>query len=89
MGQATNALSVRQVEPLDATTTVLRTDQGPRGGVELFELESHAQAARCHGWSHATDEGRERGVAVIHAPRDDLPQAAVRAASAAEYRGRT
>jgi hypothetical protein len=57
------------------------------GVVQVFDLIDHPEADRCYAWSHAVDDSdRRRFVAVLHKPPVDSPQAAVRAAVAAEYR---
>lgn len=56
------------------------------GVVQVFDLEGHPAASRCYAWSHVTDEGKKRYVAVLHVPPVDSPQAAVRAAVVQEFR---
>ena len=51
------------------------------GEVLVFSLSQHASATLCYAWSV---DGRV--TAVLHEPPVDSPQAAVRAAIAAEYR---
>jgi hypothetical protein len=55
------------------------------GIVHVYELDGHPEATRCYAWSHETDEGKERFVAVLHVPPVDSPQAAVRAAIVQEH----
>ena len=50
------------------------------GTVEVFNLNGHPTATRCYAWSHETDEGKLRRVAVLHQGPVDSPEAAVRAA---------
>ena len=50
------------------------------GEVQVFELISHPGATRCYAWSHSTERGKRRFVAVLHKPPVDSPVAAVRAA---------
>ncbi len=56
------------------------------GLVEVFTLRGHPTAKRAYAWSHQTDEGQTRYVAVLHKPPVDSPQAAVREAIAVEPR---
>lgn len=58
------------------------------GAVEVFDLTGHAQAQRAYAWSHESDSGGRRYVAVLHVPPVDSPVKAVRAAIVAEYRAR-
>ena len=57
------------------------------GTVEVFALGDHPTATRCYAWSHETDEGKLRRVAVLHQGPVDSPSAAVRAAIVQEYHG--
>jgi hypothetical protein len=58
------------------------------GEVQVFELINHPTAKRAYAWSAAVDgSDRRRFVVVLHKPPVESPQAAVRAAIAAEYRG--
>lgn len=56
------------------------------GSVHIFSLEGHPEASRCYAWEAELDDGRTRTYAVLHAPPVDSPEAAVRAAIAADYR---
>ena len=62
-----------------------------QGTVSRFELAGHPTATLCYAWSvPATDDRRERFVAVLHTPDVDSAEKAVRAAIVAEHRsGRT
>ena len=55
------------------------------GEVQVFDIHGHPTATRCYAWSHETDEGNQRFVAVLHKGPVDSPQKAVRAAIADEY----
>lgn len=59
------------------------------GTVQVFDLEGHPEATRCYAWSHVTDEGKTRYVAVLHVPPVDSPETAVRAAIVQEFRSST
>lgn len=50
------------------------------GTVQVFGLHGHPTATRCYAWSHETDAGKERYVAVLHEGPVDAPAKAVRAA---------
>ena len=57
------------------------------GAVEVFRLKNHPKALLAYAWSHETDEGGRRyvavlGIAPIHSAAD-----AVRAAVASEAKG--
>lgn len=54
------------------------------GTVEVFDLIDHPTAQRAYAWAYETDEGKLRYVAVLREPPVDSPEAAVRAAIAAE-----
>ena len=55
------------------------------GMVDVFDLIDHPTAQRAYAWVHETDEGKTRHVVVLHEPPVDSPEAAVRAAIAAEH----
>ena len=61
-----------------------------RGEVSVFKLTGHpAGAKKCYAWSHAVEgSDHRRFVVVLHWPPIESPQTAVRAAIAAEYRGK-
>ena len=73
------------------TVPVVEEFQGQtiwQGDVEVFELQGHPKATRGYGWGHVTgehDQGR-RYFTILELPPVDSPQAAVRAAIAAEVR---
>lgn len=58
------------------------------GIVQVFDISGHPSATRCYAWSYVTDEktGKRRFFALLHQGPVDSPQAAVRAAIAAEFR---
>jgi hypothetical protein len=56
------------------------------GVVEVFDVTGHAVATRAFAWSHATDEGGRRYVAVLQLPAVVTAADAVRASIAAEAR---
>jgi hypothetical protein len=56
------------------------------GVVEVFALKGHPKAALAYAWSHETDQGGRRYVAVLGVDPIRTPQDAVRAAVAAEIR---
>jgi hypothetical protein len=57
------------------------------GVVEVFKLASH-EAPKAYAWSHESDSGGRRFVAVLHSPPVDSPLKAVQAALVQEYRQR-
>ena len=57
------------------------------GVVEVFELKGHPTAKRCYAWSHETDQGKRRFVAVLQQGPVDSPEKAVRAAIVQNQRG--
>lgn len=72
-----------------AAVLVLEQHEGRdvwRGTVEVFDLVGHTSASRCYAWSHATQGGRRKFYAVLHAPPVDSATAAVRAAIVSDYR---
>ena len=71
-----------------AVTEIFHEQTGWDGQVEVFDLICHPTAERVYAWAHETDEGRTRFVAVLHEGPVDSPQAAVRAAVAAESKER-
>ena len=56
------------------------------GIVQVFDLVDHPSASRCYAWSHETDAGNRRYVAVLHQGPIDSPEKAVRAAIVQEQR---
>ena len=56
------------------------------GIVEVFDLHGHSKANRAYAWSHQTDEGKTRHVAVLHVHPVNSALTAVRAAIIQEYR---
>jgi hypothetical protein len=54
------------------------------GIVEVFALKGHPKAGVAYAWSHETDEGGRRCVAVLGVPPIKRAQDAVRASIAAE-----
>jgi hypothetical protein len=54
------------------------------GVVEVFALKGHPKANLAYAWSHETDEGGRRYVAVLGIPPVNSAADAVRAAVAAE-----
>jgi hypothetical protein len=58
------------------------------GVVEVCDVRGHAVATRAYAWSHETDEGGRRYVAVLQVPPVVTPVDAVRAAIAAAHRAR-
>ncbi len=55
------------------------------GVVQVFDLIDHPKAKRAYAWSHETDEGKRRYVAVLHSGGIDSPVNAVKAAIVADY----
>jgi hypothetical protein len=55
------------------------------GVVEVFDLEGHPDANTAYAWSHETDEGTKRHVAVLHIPPVVDAITAVRAAFMRDY----
>jgi len=49
-----------------------------KGTVQVFDLTGHPTASRSYGWSHASEAGRRRFVAVLHRGPVDSPREAVR-----------
>jgi hypothetical protein len=58
------------------------------GMVEVFALKGHPKAGLAYAWSHETDEGGRRYVAVLGVPPIKSAQDAVRASIAAQTRER-
>jgi hypothetical protein len=56
------------------------------GTVEVFDLADHPSAQVVFAWSHESDSGGRRYVAVLGAGKVNTPIAAVRAAIVQEYR---
>lgn len=56
------------------------------GDVELFELAGHPKATHGYAWSHETDSGGRKYVAVLRVPPITSPETAVRAVIANEAR---
>jgi len=54
------------------------------GIVEVFALKGHPKAGLAYAWSHETDEGKRRYVAVLGVPPIKSAQDAVRASIVAE-----
>ena len=59
------------------------------GVVEVFVLKDHPQARVAYAWTHETDPGRLRHVAVLGVPPVNNAQDAVRAAVASEAQKRS
>ena len=55
------------------------------GVVEVFALKDHPKAGLAYAWSHETDPGGLRHVAVLGVPPVNSAQDAVRAVIAAEH----
>lgn len=58
------------------------------GIVEIFDVRGHPIATRAFAWSHETDEGGRRYVAVLQLAPVVTPIDAVRASIVAEGKGR-
>ena len=56
------------------------------GVVEVFDVRGHPVATQAFAWSHETDEGGRRYVAVLQVPPVVTPADAVRASIAAAAR---
>jgi hypothetical protein len=56
------------------------------GVVEVFTVHGHPHAGFAYAWSHETDEGGRRYVAVLGVPPVESARDAVRAAVVAELR---
>jgi hypothetical protein len=85
--------AIRDLHGCDSTwieaVPIIETFQGQtvwEGTVQVSDLEGHPAVTRCYAWSHETDEGKLRHVAVLHERPVDSPQAAVRAAIVQERR---
>ena len=57
------------------------------GVVEVFAIKGHPKARRVYAWSHETDEGGRRYLAILGVEPIRTAQDAVRASIAAEQRG--
>ena len=57
-----------------------------QGEVEVFDIRGHPVAKRAYAWSHDTDEGKKRYVAVLELPPVDSANSAVKAAIVDEAR---
>lgn len=55
------------------------------GAVEVFSLPDHP-SGKAYAWSHESDSGGCRFVAVLHEPPVDSPRKAVQAALVQEHR---
>lgn len=84
--------AIRNLHRCDATwlksVPVKEVFQGQtvwEGTVQVFALHGHPTAKRCYAWSHETDQGKCRFVAVLHQGPVDSPEKAVRAAIRQEY----
>ena len=59
------------------------------GVVHVFDLTGHPTSTRAYAWSSPIEgSAKRRFYAVLHQPPVDSPQAAVRAAIVADYRGK-
>lgn len=58
------------------------------GSVQVFDLVGHPTAKRCYAWSHETDGGRRRFVAVLGLGPVTDAVTAVRISIAASARGK-
>lgn len=56
------------------------------GVVEVFDLDGHPHTDTAYAWSHQTENGPDRHVAVLHMPPALSPLLAVRSALVAEAR---
>lgn len=56
------------------------------GVVEVFAVKGHPKASLAYAWSHKTDDGKRRYVAVLGVPPIKSAQDAVRASIAATHR---
>jgi hypothetical protein len=56
--------------------------------VSVFDLAYNPRAKRAYAWSWQRDDGSRSFFAVLHAPTTESPADAVRAAMAAEPKGR-
>lgn len=56
------------------------------GDVELFELAGHPKATHGYAWSHETDTGGRKYIAVLRVPPITSPETAVKAVIANEAR---
>jgi hypothetical protein len=82
-GKATLAQSVPVKETHDGQTVW-------EGVVHVFDLAGHPKATRAYAWSSPIEgTERRRFYAVLHVPPVTSPVDAVRAAIAADHRGRT
>lgn len=59
-----------------------------QGDVEVFDINGHAKAKRCYGWSHVegNDDKGERFVTVLEIPPVSSPATAVKVAIVTEVR---
>lgn len=58
------------------------------GDVEVFDVSGHPAVAEAYAWSHETDSGGRRFIAVLKIPPVVSPETAVRAAIVKEARAR-
>jgi len=77
--EATHIGSVHVVE-------TFRGETAWEGDVELFELAGHPKATHGYAWSHETDTGGRKYIAVLRVPPVSSPETAVRAVIANEAR---
>ena len=85
-------VAIRKTHGVDSThlrsEPVHETFQGEtvwEGVVEVFALKGHPKASLAYAWSHATDDGGRRVVAVLGVPPIKSARDAVRVAIAAEH----
>lgn len=85
--------AIKDLHGLDATHVrsepVHETFRGEtvwEGDVEVFALQGHPKATTAYAWSHETDEGKLRHVAVLELPPIKSAVDAVRAAIVAQQR---
>ena len=74
----------------EASTPVLETFRDQKvweGVVETFALIGHPKAKRCYAWSYQ-DKGEAQYVTALEIPPVESPITAVRAAIAAEVKGK-
>ena len=81
------AAAIRELHGCEASwigsapvTETLRGHTVWEGTVQVYSLQGHPSATRCYAWSHFTDDGKRRVIAVLHEGPVDSPRAAVRAA---------
>lgn len=78
-----HGVTAKHVETVPVTE-IFRGQVAWEGEVEVFEIEGHSRAKKCHAWGAEKDSGRGWDITtVLEIPPVDSPQTAVKIAIAA------